>query len=755
MNSNPLPFLSLIFVLHFGNCCAAPGDLDPTFSGDGKLRINLGIGSTATAVAIAPDGKVLVAGNRDNGGGALVRINLDGMLDSSFGTNGIRTLDYGSIERIALQSDGKIVVVGTRFLDSSDHDFFVARFSGSNGALDNAFGPNGNGYVFLDFEDSRSHASGVAIQADDKIVVAGTQLAFFDRDVDFAVARLLPNGGNDPSFGSNGKVLMHLAGATGQTRWPAVVIQPSGKIVLAGSQTSNTNVETGFVVARLNPTGSVDKSPLLTDFGTFQTNADDVAMFPDGRFVVVGTKDGFFDAEVDFAIAGYDDETFFGSAQDREVSDFGQGQPSRAHGVTAQPDNKVVVVGYKGYSTNGVFALTRYLVSPTGSLQLDTGFGANGLVTTSLGLKSWAFATAIQRDGKIVVVGGAFDSGSYSDFAIARFESGLQPEIAVEQPAGTNLVDGSATVPFGTVNIGSNVVKTVTVRNTGGAVLTGLSVSKDGTNAAEFSVNTAGMSTTLAVNGSTTFTITFTAAVAGSRVAAIHIASNDANENPFDIALTGSGVTAPEIAVSGNGANIPDGDSTPSLTDHTDFGNASTVGGMVTRTYTVANTGTANLTLGTVTVGGTNAGNFTVTTQPTSPVTAGSSTTLQVVFDPSATGLRSATLSFTTNDTDETPFNFSIQGTGGLAPEIAVSGNGANITDGDSTPSLTDHTDFGSLSTRRWHGDAHLHDRKHRHGHSHAWHRNRGGCKRRGFRGHDATNLSCHRREQHYISGNF
>ena len=160
-------------------CFAAPGDLDPTFSGDGKLRVDLGIGSAATAVAIAQDGKILVAGDRNNGGGALIRLNLDGTLDNSFANNGIRLSGYGGIVGMALQSDGRIIVVGTRNI-LGVKEIFVTRFNDNGDQVPN-FGPNGNGtYTFLDFGGMGSEASGVAIQADNKIVVTGTQLAFFE-----------------------------------------------------------------------------------------------------------------------------------------------------------------------------------------------------------------------------------------------------------------------------------------------------------------------------------------------------------------------------------------------------------------------------------------------------------------------------------------------------------------------------------------------------------------------------------------------
>ena len=158
----------------------------------------------------------------------------------------------------------------------------------------------------------------------------------------------------------------------------------------------------------------------------------------------------------------------------------------------------------------------------------------------------------------------------------------------------------------------------------------------------------------------------------------------------------------PEIAVSGNGTEITDGDTTPALADHTDFGNVVVSSGTVVRTFTITNSGTADLNLtGTapnyVTLSGSSA--FTITQQPTSGTVAmeGGTQTFQITFDPSALGTQTATISIANNDMNETPYDFTIQGKG-VEPEIAVSGNSVDISSGDSTPSATDHTSFGSVS---------------------------------------------------------
>ncbi|MBQ0908265.1 choice-of-anchor D domain-containing protein [Flavobacterium sp. F-328] len=156
-------------------------------------------------------------------------------------------------------------------------------------------------------------------------------------------------------------------------------------------------------------------------------------------------------------------------------------------------------------------------------------------------------------------------------------------------------------------------------------------------------------------------------------------------------------IDLPEIAVSGNGFNIPDEDTTPIVTDNTNFGTINlTVAS--TKTYTIQNTGTINLTVGTINISGLNASEFVVTTVPAAVVAPGGSTTFNITFTPTISGNRVASVSFSTNDADENPFNFDIAGTGGtgVAPEINLRGNGNNILDGASGPVATNFTDFAS-----------------------------------------------------------
>ncbi|MBK8699287.1 MAG: choice-of-anchor D domain-containing protein [Saprospiraceae bacterium] len=127
----------------------------------------------------------------------------------------------------------------------------------------------------------------------------------------------------------------------------------------------------------------------------------------------------------------------------------------------------------------------------------------------------------------------------------------------------------------------------------------------------------------------------------------------------------------PEINLQGNSIDIADEDTTPGTSDDTDFGNQSICGGTVVKTYTIQNIGTSNLTISAISISGSAAADFTVgVLTPASPIPASGSATFTVTFDPSATGIRSAIVNIDNDDSDEHPYNFSIQGTG-IAPDAA------------------------------------------------------------------------------------
>ena len=140
-------------------------------------------------------------------------------------------------------------------------------------------------------------------------------------------------------------------------------------------------------------------------------------------------------------------------------------------------------------------------------------------------------------------ISGFCNSTSGAVEQVVAFTVTPSPEIAVEQSAGTNLVDG-ANVTFA-APFGANTSHTFTIKNPGDADLTGLEITVDGADAGMFTVTASPTAPVAGPNGSTTFTVQFAHAAAGNRTAALHIASNDADENPFDLTLNGRDTLAP------------------------------------------------------------------------------------------------------------------------------------------------------------------------------------------------------------------
>jgi hypothetical protein len=247
------------------------------------------------------------------------------------------------------------------------------------------------------------------------------------------------------------------------------------------------------------------------------------------------------------------------------------------------------------------------------------------------------------------------------------------PEIVVENtdtnPA-TDLADGQ-TLDFGSVVINTqSPTVNYQIRNSGSLELSGISLLPSGPNASEFEV-TLPTATTLAPGATTSFTITFKPTSSGSKTAAIQIASNDTDENPFDLNLTGTcPVPQPEIAVTNaQNANLTDG--SPASTQNFGSGNAGVKG--TARTFTIRNSGNADLTGLSITAAGSHPADFQVTQPASTSLVPDATTTFTVAFKPGAAGARSAVIRVASNDADENPFDITVTGTGVMpAPEIDI-----------------------------------------------------------------------------------
>ncbi|MFF1630386.1 calcium-binding protein [Streptomyces sp. NPDC058272] len=344
--------LALVVALP-GSALAAPGDLDPSFGSGGTVTVDRGTSESGADVALQPDGKIVTVGtNIQNGASSgdfsVLRHNADGSIDTSFGSGGEVVTDMAGGQDgaggVALQPDGKIVVVGTSEIpDNGCCWFTVARYN-ANGTLDTGFGDGG--WVRADFGDNGSSAGeAVAVQSDGKILAAG------QTGGQFAVVRYLADGSPDPAFGTAGQVVTSFTeGALGYD----MALQPDGRIVVAG-YTGSTRFD--FALARYNANGSLDSGfgtggRVTTDFGGTNDRANDLALQPDGRIVTAGIRN------TNFVVARYNTDgsldTGFGTSG-RTVTDFGAYDEASA--VAVQSDGKIVAFGTTGDDR----ALARYL----------------------------------------------------------------------------------------------------------------------------------------------------------------------------------------------------------------------------------------------------------------------------------------------------------------------------------------------------------------------------------------------------------
>jgi uncharacterized delta-60 repeat protein len=265
------------------------GTLDTTFDGDGKKVFSWGPISRAQAVVVLPNGKLLVGGFSGPEGGnvQVARLRPNGDLDTTFGTKGIATVDFGGDDfglAMARHANGRIVIAGRSTVAGA----VVARLR-ANGKLDPDFAGDGRLNV-----PGNGLLRGVVVQPDNRIVVAGNVAGLSM----MTVMRFRSNGTPDPTFDGDGTVAIDIGPLSDVAN--DIALQPDGKLVVAGSTSA---VAGGFAVARLNPNGSPDATfgtagEATVDFGV-ATFGNAVALQANGRIVVAGQRTG----NDDFAVA--------------------------------------------------------------------------------------------------------------------------------------------------------------------------------------------------------------------------------------------------------------------------------------------------------------------------------------------------------------------------------------------------------------------------------------------------------------------
>jgi uncharacterized delta-60 repeat protein len=403
-----------------------PGALDTSFAGG---RVMLGPGGAddyGYALAVQPDGKLVIAGRSAErlGDFALIRLDRDGQLDPTFGDSGRVLTDFAGksdeLHAIALQPDGKLVAAGVTTGTTTSTDFAVARYL-PDGTLDPDFGNGGKVTTVLG--DDADTAYAMVLQDDGKIVVGGDSNRG-ETGLDFALVRYLPSGAVDTGFAHDGVMLtaINANGARDSIYALALqTVQGEQRILAAGG-------EGDFTVVRYTADGLFDNTfnfdigYVANVFGSTIGAARAITVTPSGAIVVAGQVQNDV-ALVQLDASGYLVPQF--GTEGIVITAVSTTNWDAAQAVTTESNGKIVVAGwvYEGASSSGNFAVLRYLSDGT----LDPAFGGTGIVVTPVatGTKpDEARAVGFQVDDRVPttrIIAAGFGSTTNSDFAIARF----------------------------------------------------------------------------------------------------------------------------------------------------------------------------------------------------------------------------------------------------------------------------------------------------------------------------------------------
>ena len=392
------------------------GDLDSSFDQDGIATTSIGeFSDFAWGAAIDRNAKIVVAGSTYNGNDydfALTRFNRDGSVDQNFGNAGKVTTDLGDnneIKKVAIQSDGKILAVGSTY-NGNNLDVALVRYN-PDGTLDTSF--DGDGKLTFSFGNSDDISTDVILQQDGKIIVSGYSL--ISNRPHHAIARINPNGSFDTAFNGSGKVTTDYGYSN------SLAIQGDGKLVVAGSNFLDGTYS--IALARYNTNGSLDTSfgvagKVRTSLAGDSSGASSVAVLRDGKLIVAGEvsrPEGDDLALVRYNMDGSLD-TSFGSGG--YLTSDAWGPADQITDMLVQIDGKILISGFGSQTTANDFSLVRYEANGL----LDTSFGTQGYVHTDIAGNSddRARGIALQLDGRIVLAG-----TSLGNFAVTRYDNDI------------------------------------------------------------------------------------------------------------------------------------------------------------------------------------------------------------------------------------------------------------------------------------------------------------------------------------------
>jgi len=418
-----LPSILLVFcTIHL---LGQSGTLDMDFGENGIAIYDFASVNYAKDLAIQEDGKIVVVGgsrepvNFNEWHISMIRLNPDGSGDNTFLNNGIlyEVAGEGSANSVAMQADGKIIIVGT-IERQSTNNIVLIRLN-PDGSYDTSF--NSSGITYTNIEEYSTGGSSVFILPNGKILVAGT--AYSTNDKGFAVFLYKQDGTLDNTFGTNGYGIIQFENYYSVK---SAAIQTDGKIVLIGYFYDGTEYD--FALARFTSDGYADLSfgtdgKLISDFGG-NNLAEDVVIQDDQKIIIVGYSGWYYDEPSHIILARYSsegslDETFGANGIITTVV----GYNIDAKTVVIQSDGKIVIAGSSRleYESYKYFTLVRY--NSDGSL--DNSFGIEGISGNEI--RGSILSSAIQADEKIIVVGAnsTYSSDSPSSNTVARYLSGL------------------------------------------------------------------------------------------------------------------------------------------------------------------------------------------------------------------------------------------------------------------------------------------------------------------------------------------
>lgn len=419
-------------------------------SNKGKMITQLGYqDDVAKSFAQRSGGKWIVAGHSQNAVSAnsltdfgLIGYNADGSLDYNFGSNGIVATDFSGGTDYAyttvVQPDGKILVGG--YSNSGATYFALARYL-PNGLLDNTFGTGGKQINYINNQNGGIFK--ITLQTDGKIIAVGWNSSY-----DFRIVRYNTNGSLDNTFGTNGVVSIDMLSGSYDTAID-VFIRPDGKILVSGTVESGS--DSFFGICRILSNGNLDASfdgdgKFITQVGGVYDYCSSMSVQNDGKIILIGTASNGSNNTCGIIriLENGGLDTSFDSDGKRTFSIGGANYDDYPNSVAVRTDGKIIIGGNTISTANSTSTIFTTRLNSNGSF--DTDYDSDGIYFTKIGYGQEELnAIKLLSDSNIFGVG-AYSNGSNKDFAFISIPGCLVSNEIVTTPitSGTTLIQGKS-----------------------------------------------------------------------------------------------------------------------------------------------------------------------------------------------------------------------------------------------------------------------------------------------------------------------